>query len=302
MDKVCILGVDGFTGSHLLEYIQKHALVEKYAFFGFSRTPSPSVIPITSLVATDRHALATALESVQPNYIINLIGSPQPPTLESSLALNATISQWACEIVIEKKLPLKKFLAIGSAAEYGFPEGLPIQETQTLRPISIYGLAKSWQTNVLTYFHRTHGIPIVIARTFNIIGERMPAYLSIGSFAQQIRQSSGNGVLHVGNLESKRDFLTIDDVVDAYWKILLDAPAGEVYNVCSGQSVSMELILKTMITGSGKSITLQLDSSRIKKNDVRDIFGDNKKLISNTSWTPKNNIHQTLVRLVQSNF
>ncbi len=300
MDKVCILGIDGFTGSHFLDYIQTHRLAEQYDFFGFSRTPTHVHIPISALSATDRGALSATLKKLQPQYIVNLIGSPQPATLEAAVALNATISQWICEITLEEHLPLKKLLAIGSAAEYGVPESLPITELHPLQPVSMYGLAKAWQTQVLSYFHRKHSLPINVARTFNIIGSGMPNYLSIGSFAEQIRTLGDVGKLLVGNIESKRDFLNINDVIDAYWKILIDAPSGEIYNVCNGSSLSMREILQTMIKASHKNITIHLDQQRVKRHDVPDIYGDNQKLQQATNWKPSGTLTAELTEIVQA--
>ena len=67
-----------------------------------------------------------------------------------------------------------RILLIGSAAEYGAidEEENPIAETHPLKPISIYGLTKVLQTQLMDYYYRMHQINIVMARTFNILGSR----------------------------------------------------------------------------------------------------------------------------------
>lgn len=300
MDKVCIFGIDGFTGRHLQDYIQKNELTKKFEFFGFSRTANTGeVFPIGTLEATNRDALATTLTKLQPEYIINLIGSPKVNTIDQATSLNSSISQWICEIVIEKKIPLKNFLAIGSATEYGQAQTLPINESHPIQPENYYGLAKSWQSQLLMYFNRKDNLPVNVARTFNIIGEGLPTYLSIGSFAQQIKEAKDGTVIKVGNMETRRDFLAIEDVVDAYWKILTQAPSGNVYNVCSGKSYSVKELLQHLISSSGKKITIQSEAQLHRLRDQLDIFGDNTKLRSAVDWAPRIDIFETLSQMVK---
>jgi GDP-4-dehydro-6-deoxy-D-mannose reductase len=300
MDRVCIFGVDGFTGRHLQKYIRTMNLTQEFEFFGYSRKTIPNeAFPISVLEATNRNDLSAAIIKLKPQYIINLIGSPQVSTIDHAVTLNAGISKWICEIITENKIPIKKFLAIGSANEYGHAHNLPIQETHPFHPISYYGLAKLWQTTILQFFYRTAGIPINIARTFNIVGSDMPSYLSIGSFVEQIRKASNGTVIKVGNLETRRDFLAIDDVVDAYWKILTNAPAGNVYNVCSGKSYAVSELLTHLINASGKNIKIQSEPELSRTQDQIDIYGDNLKLRSAVKWVPSTDILVALTKIVK---
>jgi len=300
MDKVCIFGVDGFTGRHLQEYIRKHNLKEKFTFFGYSRKAVKSKdFPITVLEATNRDALSVTITTIQPHYIINLIGSPQVSSIDQAVTLNATISKWICEIITENKIPIKKFLAIGSANEYGQIQTLPVSEEHAMQPTTFYGLSKSWQTLILQFYFRTEGIPVNIARTFNIIGSDMPSYLSIGSFVEQIRNASDETIIKVGNMETRRDFLAIDDVIDAYWKILMYAPAGNVYNVCSGKSYAVRELLSHLISVSGKKINIKSEPELARTLDEIDIYGNNAKLRSAVNWTPGTDIIDTLTDMVK---
>lgn len=300
MDKVCILGIDGFTGRHLQEYIRVNNLTQKFEFFGFGRRANPSqVFSVEIMEATNRKVLVAALTKLKPQYIINLIGSPNVDTVDQAITLNASISQWVCEIVLENKIPIKNLLAIGSATEYGQAQMLPIQESHPTLPENYYGLAKSWQSQLLMYFNKKENFPVNIARTFNIIGDGLPAFLSIGSFAQQIRKATDGTVINVGNVETRRDFLAIADVVDAYWKILTQAPTGNVYNVCSGKSYLVKELLEHLISASGKKIAIHNEANLHRLRDQRDVFGDNTKLRSAVDWKPQIDIFETLSRMVQ---
>ena len=97
---------------------------------------------------------------------------------------------------------------------------------------------------------------------------------------KQIENAQNGDSIIVGNIETKRDFLEIPIVIDYFWKILLSGKPNEIYNVCSGYSVTIRSILEMLIKESGKELSIVVDQSRIKKFDVMDIYGDNSKLLS----------------------
>ena len=137
-------------------------------------------------------------------------------------------------------------------------------------------------------------VNVIIARTFNILGNGLSPKLSIGSFVNQIKAIETEGTLTVGNLNTNRDFLDIDDVLDAYWKLLESGVPGETYNVCSGFSLSIKEVLEYLIEQSGKNIAMQIDANLLRKNDIVDFYGDNKKLMDATNWEMHNDIYKSL--------
>lgn len=295
MDKILILGINGFTGRHFQKYIVKNNLLNTFSFFGVDLSIERLTgINYARINLLDYKKFEKLVLKIKPDYIINLSGVFNHSKFQIMEESNAGISRNVLEIIVKNKLLVKKILLIGSAAEYGRASALPIRESTPLRPMSFYGLSKATQGAYCDYYVRNFNINASIARTFNIIGEGISDSLCVGSFAKQIKKAANKDVIYVGNLKTKRDFLNIEDVVDAYWKILINGKKGETYNVCSGRSYCIKDILKYLINESGKKIKVEVRDDLVRENDVLDSFGDNRKLRKDTGWKEKNSVFSAI--------
>jgi GDP-4-dehydro-6-deoxy-D-mannose reductase len=286
MNKVLIFGINGFTGKHFLNYIKNFQLTNDFDFVGVDKSIDEDDGTITCVQADllqDGFIFNTIKEEM-PDYIINLAGMFNAPEYDTMLAVNAGISQKILDACVKNEIEIKKILLVGSAAEYGPQEILPIVEAAEPNPNSLYGLTKVVQTQYAQFYSKIFNININVARTFNILGQGLSPALSIGSFLKQIQDAADGDQLFVGNLETKRDYLDVVDVVDAYWKILLNGKSGEIYNVCRGSSDYIKDILSEMIQFSGKSLDITVKSEFVKKFDIIDSYGDNSKLMRDTGW------------------
>ena len=179
------------------------------------------------------------------------------------------------DTVLNLTLQKTRILLIGSAAEYGSPKKLPISELEPTRPLSMYGLSKAMQTqSSAQYYADVHGLFVLIARTFNMTGEGISAALAAGAFSRQIASAKDGDTITVGNLETERDFLAVDEVVARYVFLLEHGETGSVYNICSGKPTKMSVLLDEMIRASGKSLDVVVDPSRFRDRDVSRIYGD----------------------------
>jgi GDP-4-dehydro-6-deoxy-D-mannose reductase len=190
----------------------------------------------------------------------------------------------------------------GSAAEYGRVSApdLPLRETHLPNPVTAYGVAKVWQTTAVRHF-ASKGVDCVIGRIFNILGPGIPETLSIGAFATQLRRISAGELepeILVGNLKPRRDFVDIKDVCSALLALAELGASGEIYNICSGASVSMEQILSALIQRSGVDVRVTIDERRIKRADIDDIYGSNEKIRHQTGWTPQAAIAQSIASII----
>lgn len=295
-NNVLVLGASGFTGKHFLEYA-KNNLKKQYCIIGADlRASEYDGFFIEAVDCTRIEQVDECIKRIQPHYIINFSGVIQAKTIEEYINLNVLVADRLCESVRRNNVTLKKMLLIGSASEYGNPEIVPIPENSRQRPLTLYGLSKSMQTTLADYQYNIHGIPVCIARTFNLIGKGMPSNLSVGSFVKQIRESSGAGI-DVGNLESLRDFVDISDAVDAYWKICLHGLPGEVYNVCSGIPLSMRDLLETCIRVSGKKIAYRQKENLVRSNDISASYGDPAKICKDIGWKATTTLESALQKM-----
>lgn len=299
MDKILILGVNGFTGSHFQKYIKNNNLLGSFKVLGIDkREEELTQIPFKKCDIEDCRILEKIIVEFSPDYIINLVGTFDLEDLEKNIKINAEISKNIFDILIKNKILIKNLLLIGSAGEYGFPKMLPVSEEAPLNPVNIYGLSKAIQTQYALFYYNCYKVNVNIARTFNIIGENMPSSLSIGSFVKKIKDVRDKDVIYVGNLDRTRDFLDINDVIDAYWRILIKGKHGEIYNVCSGKSYLIGDILKYLIKSSNKNLKVVVKDEYIRKNDVKEIYGDNFKLKKHTGWKEQGNIYSVLSRIL----
>ncbi|AEV70397.1 NAD-dependent epimerase/dehydratase family protein [Acetivibrio clariflavus] len=291
MDKILFLGSNSFTGFYFQKFIKDKGLDKEYKFIGTDisdvHNNNFSVSDYIKLNPLDKSELEDVIINLKPNYIINFIGTFSGATYNDYININTNISKNIFDILVENNLEVKKVLLIGSAAEYGIVKDMPIKEDSCNNPVNYYGLSKLFQTHIAKYYHDNYGINVNVLRTFNIIGKGISKSLSIGNFIDKIEKARDGDYITVGNLFPKRDFLHIEDVVEAYWEVLKKGKTGEIYNVCSGKSIAIEDIFLTFVRMSSKKLFPLVDEKLIKKDEIMDIYGDNSKIKNDTNWSPK---------------
>jgi GDP-4-dehydro-6-deoxy-D-mannose reductase len=279
---ILVLGGSGFIGRHFEVCFRRCGLEADYKLVGVGRNEegySPSEgTRFRHIDLEVPRQLQQVLSEERPEFIVNLVGAYGQNDLDALFASNVQVSRCLFEAIQALTLPVEKVLVVGSAAEYGLPLENPIREDAPLHPLSPYGLTKSIQTTLALYFHRVAGIPIVVARPFNIIGEGLSNRLSIGHFMSQIHAAEDGGTIRVGNIDTSRDFLDIRDVAMGFLNLLFHGHPGEVYNVCSGVPTRIGDVLDQLIRQSGKRLRIEVDPGLFKANDVSCVYGDPQKL------------------------
>ena len=185
--------------------------------------------------------------------------------------------------------PNARVLLIGSADQYAptTPAAAPLDETTPLRPRSPYARTKA-AAELLGAAAARRGQPVVRVRAFNHTGAGQPDLFVVSNFARQvarIRLGHQEPVMRVGNLESVRDFLHVDDVLDAYLALLDPNVPAETYNIASGRSTSIQEILDRLIEIAGIEPRIERDPDRWRETDW--LVGDAARLRQATGWQPK---------------
>ena len=144
-----------------------------------------------------------------------------------------------------------------SAEVYGVhtPGNYPLYEGLVPRPTTPYAASKLGGEAVALAASHTYGIPTVISRAFNHVGPGQDERFAVPAFAKGLAQIANGAepILAVGNLEARRDFLDVRDVVSAYIALARDGADGEIYNVCSGRAVGMAEVLRTLISTAARA-------------------------------------------------
>jgi GDP-4-dehydro-6-deoxy-D-mannose reductase len=119
----------------------------------------------------------------------------------------------------------------------------------------------------------------------------------VPAFARQIAQIEAGlqqPTIRVGNLDARRDFTDVRDVVRGYHGLLARGTPGEVYNLASGRSRSIRTILQSLISLSTVEVQVTVESSRLRPVDVPNVYGSAVKLHRATGWGTRIPFAQTL--------
>lgn len=307
MRRVLVTGVTGFAGSHLVDYMLTRNDCE---IFGIQRWRSPldnilHVMDRMTLVECDlRDASSTrdTLERIRPDWIFHLAAQSFVPTSWSapteSLTTNVLGELNLFEAVRRIGLDCRIQIAC-SSEEYGmvFEDELPIRETNPLRPLSPYAVSKVAQDLLAYQYWMSWKVKSIRTRGFNHEGPRRGPVFVASDFAKQIADIEKGlkpPVIHVGNLEAKRDFTDVRDMVRGYWLALEKCEPGEVYNLCSGRAWSIREVLDLLLGMTTAKIDVRQDRMRLRPSDVPVLLGDRSKFTEATGWEPEIPFERTL--------
>ena len=308
--KALVTGISGFAGSHLAELL----LNKGYEVFGtyfdkstFSNLGS-SIHKIRLFQCDIRNYdhLKRIISEIRPNEIYHLAAITFVPASLESPKLTFDTNLYGTMNLYETVKNLKinpRILFVGSADEYGIvkDENLPINESCPLRPINPYAVCKV-SADFLSYFYcKNYNLNIIRVRPFNHTGPRQSPEFVCPDFARQIAEIEKKlrkPMIYVGNLETKRDFTDVRDMVRAYWLALRKCKSGEAYNICSAKGYLIEELLSILLSLSRENIEIKQDSRRIRSSDVSVLVGENNKFTKKTGWRPETPFEKTMEDLL----
>ena len=306
--KALITGITGFAGSHLAEYLL--AEQSDVEVFGTRRWRSPmenlgGVADRVTLIEcdlVDYSSVHSLLEQVRPDYIFHLAAQSFVPTswnapaasLQNNIIGQTNIFEACRHLSIDPVIQLAC-----SSEEYGLvhPEETPIKETNPLRPLSPYAVSKVAQDLLGYQYFQSYGLKAIRTRGFNHTGPRRGDVFVTSNFAKQlamIKAGLREPVMRVGNLSAVRDFTDVRDMVRGYWLAVTKAKPGEVYNLCSGEGITIEELLNRLITLAEVDVKIETDPDRLRPSDVEILLGDRSKFEADTGWRPEIPFDKTL--------
>lgn len=305
---VLITGITGFAGSHLADYLlENHPDVR---IFGTRRWRSPRTnirhldgkITLLEAELRDASSAYAVLDRVRPEIVFHLAAQSFVPTSWNSPAdtLQSNIVGQTNLFEAIRKLGIDPVFQIAcSSEEYGLvhPEETPITEDNPLRPLSPYAVSKVGQDLLGYQYFQSYGIKAIRTRGFNHTGPRRGEVFVTSNFAAQVARIEAGlrePVIHVGNLDAIRDFTDVRDTVRGYWLAATKGKPGEVYNLATGNGITIRELLDRLIAMADVQVEVRPDPERMRPSDVEILIGDASRIRRDTGWEPQIPFEKTL--------
>ncbi len=299
--RVLVTGAAGFIGSHLCEALLKkgyklNALVRYNSRHnkGWLENFYHKNLNIIYGDVTDYDSVLEAVQNC--NYVFNLAASisvpysfKNPQTFIDTNILGALNIFRASS---QNKKKIKKIIQISSSEVYGNniikDKNILTENTITVSE-SPYAATKIASDNLALSIQKTTGLPIIVARPFNTFGPRQSLRAVIPTLITQfLTLNNKKKFVQIGNLKTSRDFVYVMDTVDGLISLLKkECKPGEIYNICTGNSFSIQSIVNNLKIISKKNPKIIVSKKRLRKADVYDLLGSNEKLFQTNNWSPK---------------
>jgi GDP-4-dehydro-6-deoxy-D-mannose reductase len=296
-----ITGGTGFVGPHLIHLLKSNA--SKIAVIasgdGRFRQEQEPQVEYYELDIRKVDEVRSLVHKLSPTHICHLAGISAVDVSWSNPRLTFEVNVLGAYNLFEAAMSLPsppRILNVSSSQVYASSDRI-LTETSPISPDNPYAASKAMTELLAVQYRKSIGGGIITARSFNHTGPRQSPNFVLASIAKQFA-GMGAGLrpprLTVGNIDVKRDFTDVRDVVLAYSALLNKGRAGEIYNVCSGSAIRVADVIQKFQTLSGIAIEIDADPARRRPNEVSQIWGDFTKIRQETGWSPQIPLEKTI--------
>lgn len=273
---ICVTGTHGFVGSNLINGLNKITNIQVIAFQGDITKEEEVGLFFSKNPAIDQviHLAGVFSNNFDQLIKVNLIGTKN--------LLDASI-----------KNRIKKFIFASSGAVYGQLAQTPSEESNILHPSILYGLSKQFSEQCIQYYWRNFGLKYIILRFSNIYGSNNTKGV-IHNFLEDIKKNKSIKIC--GDGEQKRDFIYIDDAIDAIIKTIQSSENNEIFNVSGDKIYSLNDISKIL---KNNKLVFEIN---YKPQDINNLLiylaGNNNKIKKKLKWQPKVSLENGLKEII----
>lgn len=309
--KALITGVGGFVGGHLVRHLLEQGDTTVIGAVYLPPEDHPDLvstgIELHHIDLIDEDAVEHLLRRTQPDHIYHLAAQSFVPesfddpwgTLKNNIRSQLNLILSLIKLGLGARL-----LVVGTSEVYGpvTEDEIPIDEDQPLRPPSPYSVSKVAQDMLGLQYAISHHLDIVRVRPFNQIGPGQSKRFVAPAFASQIAAVEAGQqapMIHVGNLEAKRDFTDVRDMVRAYRLVMARGEAGAVYNIGSGEAHSVRELLDVLLDHSPAPVEVRTDPARLRPVEVPIFVCNPARMRQATGWQPTFTFEQTLIDVLE---
>jgi len=289
MRTALVTGATGFTGKYMVNALARLG----YRVFGIG-VGSPSTEDWVTCDLTHKADAKHAIRGIATDVVVHLAGlafvAENNPEDFYRVNLLGTLN--LLEALAECKRTPRKVVIASSANIYG-SSAVELTEDTCPAPTNHYAASKcAMELMAKLWFDR---MPIVITRPFNYTGPGQDEKFVIPKIVAHYRRRERS--IKLGNTSVQRDFSDVEEVVEAYLRLLESDVRSEVVNICSGKAVSIASILGEMNTIAGYKMQVEADPALFRENDIKVLVGSNRKLFDLTGFVPSRPIQETVRRM-----
>ncbi|RRK09247.1 NAD-dependent epimerase/dehydratase family protein [Lactiplantibacillus garii] len=299
--KALVTGGAGFIGSHLVDHLVEQGMevvvVDDLSMGALHNIKHQDDVTIYVKDVRDGLFMQQMLQEERPDYIYFLAAvasvadSIERPAETHSV--NHTAVFQMLEYIRKTEMPIKQFLFTSSAAVYGNLPELPKREDSRVDPLSPYAIDKyATERFVLTY-GELYDLPTVCVRFFNVYGPgQNPAspYSGVLSILTDCFENQKPFTLY-GDGKQTRDFVYVEDVIQALLLITKREARDQVFNVANGGETSLNSIIQTYEEITGQTLTINQAAGRL--GEVKRSVANIGKLVDlgyTTKWSLKDGL------------
>jgi GDP-4-dehydro-6-deoxy-D-mannose reductase len=297
--RILITGAAGFVGGWLLRRLETGARGGFEIFAGAREGEIPlSLAKTVRLDINDRDEVDEVLRSVKPSAVIHLAAlstvkeAREAPRRAWEVNLHGTMN--IAESILEH-CPQSVFVFVSTSEVYGGADrclDYPLNEAARLDPLNPYAASKA-AADLMVGQMAHEGLNAIRVRPFNHTGPWQTERFVIPAFAAQVARIEAGlqePVIRVGNLDTRRDFLDVRDVADAYIGLAISPhsfQAGMVLNLASGIGRRIGDILEELVSLSPVKIRVETDPARLRANETRCTIADASQIRALLGWEPR---------------
>ena len=295
-----VTGGAGFIGSHLVEQLISDYDVHVVDNLSRGRREwVPAEASLHEADLLDQDGLTRIVERIRPDLVAHLAAMHFIPAVDSApqQAREVNVRGSANLLRALTSTPPALALFASSAAVYPDVPG-PISESTQPLPIDVYGETKLNGEQLFADFAAAAGTRCLVARIFNVIGERETNRHVVPELVSQLR--AGAAVIKIGNLTACRDYTDVMDVAWALARLLFEPLEHSTINVGSGRAVSVRELVHQCEAIIGRTIRVEVDPDRLRKHDRAELVADVSRLTAIIGPFPTKPVEQTLAELLAS--
>lgn len=295
-DPVFLTGGTGFLGTHFRETLADDGVaVTLLVRPGTSVSPRDTESVVRGDV-TDPETLsidghASVVHLTARTNVGGAIESPRATwTVDATGTLNV--------LEAARRADVDRFVYASTSSVYGKPEYLPIDEDHPVNPREPYGASKLAGDRLAYSYYHTYDLPVVVGRVFNTFGPGQPDHNVVPAI---VSQALVGEVIELGNLSPSRDFLYVADTVRALRTLSTEGDPGEVYNVGSGEDVSIGELADRVVEllGGDREVVSTADRQRDSGVEIPRHVADATKL-RDLGWRPDYSLDDGLSETIDS--